>query len=363
MPVVAFLVLNPGSMRNLAFAAIACFALPACLLPAGPAGDGIADDTGDDGGGGGDDGGGDDEPPPPPPPPPPGPAEVYHLTSELDVSASTVLPEPLYNAVQLMRAFATSPGETLLDAAELAGVPAIDEIRSALPDVLESRLVGWIDDRLEGTVFVTASGRIADLAEMALGKVELGSTLDLAAGVHALDTIAIEAAGHRVEMTVESPTGDVLGLAADVETVQSGAAIAIGEHRFGLRVGTVAWAAITDAFTAEFGGEPTTVISAAVDCPGIAHYIANKCVLGQCVGHEAQLLEVCEGAVGYAVDKIRDRVLAYDFDAVIFHSGAATGTDADGDLVYEALAGTWSAELDLGAGPRPVPATFTGVAE
>jgi hypothetical protein len=107
----------------------------------------------------------------------------------------------------------------------------------------------------------------------------------------------------------------------------------------------------------------TTVISAAVDCPGMAHYIANKCVLSQCVGHEAQLLAVCEGAVGYAVDQIRDQVTAFDFDAVIFHSGAATGADVDGDLVYETLDGAWSAELDLGAGPRPVPATFTGVAE
>jgi hypothetical protein len=105
------------------------------------------------------------------------------------------------------------------------------------------------------------------------------------------------------------------------------------------------------------------VLADAIDCPGLAHSIANKCVLGQCVGHEDDLVEVCEGGVGYAVEQLHAQFTAVDFDAVILHAGTATASDADANGVYTRIAGTWTAELDLGVGPRPVPATFSGIAQ
>jgi len=297
------------------------------------------------------------------PPPQPQLASSYRLNTELDVSASTILPGTMYDALALIREFETSPGAALLDAAELAGVPAVDTLRSALPAVLESRLIGWIDDRLEATPFPALAGELADLADVSFGHVELGSVLDLAAGVHALDTVAIEIDGHRAELAVESPAGDLIGLTADVTVTRTGSTLAIGEHRFGVRAGTAAWTALTAAIEARFGADLQTALADAIDCPGLADAIANKCVLGQCVGHRAALLAVCEGAVGYAVDQLRDQITAIDFDAVILHAGLATGVDADHDATCETIAGTWTAELDLGVGPRPVPATFTGTAE
>jgi hypothetical protein len=316
------------------------------------------DDAGDDGAGDdsvGDDGGDDGVEPPQPEL-----AEAYALTSELDVSAATVLPAPLHDAIELLRGFEASPGTALLDLATLAGVPAVEEIRDALPSALESRLIGWIDDRLEATPVPALAGEIAALADTAFAEVELASTLDLAAGVHALDAIAVEVDGHRAELAVESPGGDVAALVADVDVTVTGAGaeLAIGEHRFGLRVGTAAWQALGAAIEARYGADLATVIADAVDCPALADAIADKCILSQCIGHRDELLEVCTGAVGYAVAQLEAQIVGVDFDAVILHAGAATATGA----ALQRLDGTWTAELDLGSGPRPVPATFTGLA-
>jgi hypothetical protein len=315
--------------------------------------DGVGDDgVGDDSAG--DDSAGDDGVEPPQPEL----AEAYALTSELDVSAATVLPAPMSEAIELLRGFEASPGTALLDLATLAGVPAIEEIRDALPSALESRLIGWIDDQLEATPFPALAGEIAALADTAFGEVELASTLDLAAGVHALDAIAVEVDGHRAELAVESPGGDVAALIADVELTIAGSELAIGEHRFGLRVGTAAWQALGAAIEARYGADLATVLADAVDCPALADAIADKCFLSQCIGHRDELLEVCTGAVGYAVGQLEAQITAVDFDAVILHAGAATASGA----ALERLAGTWTADLDLGSGPRPMPATFTGIA-
>jgi hypothetical protein len=322
--------------------------LAACALPHGG---GLADDAGDDATG-------DDVDPPPPPPS--HPASAYHVTTDLDVSATTILPEPLYNAVEVMRTFETSPGEGLLDAAELAGVPAVDTLRAALPDILESQLTDWIDDRLAGTEFTVRVGQIVDLADTAFAHVELGSTLDVAAGTHALDTIAVEIAGSRAELAVEAPSGDLFALTADVDVTQDAVRhVTISGHTFGVHAGTAAWNALTAAVEAQYGTDLTTVVSTAVDCPGLAHAIATMCALGQCVGHESLLLSICTGAVDYAIDQVHDQFTSVDFDAVIFDAGQGTATDA----TFETIAGTWSAQLDLGAGPRAVPATFTATAE
>jgi hypothetical protein len=344
-------------MRNFTWLALfASASLVACIPTTG------GDDTvGDDGDDVGDDG--DDDDVDPPPPPPPQPATSYHLTSDLDLSASTVVPPTVYEAIELMRTFEDSPGTAILDLAELAGVPAIDTIRDALPDFLESRLIGWIDDQLEGTQLATVVHQIVTLADTAFGEVELGSNLDLTAGVHALETVAVEVAGQRAELAVESPTNGIIALSADVEIATSGATLSISEHAFGVKVGTAAWQALNAAVTAQYGQDIAGTVAQAIDCPGLASAIADKCYFGQCVGHEQDLLDACLGAVDYAVGKLEEQFTAVDFDAIMLHAGNATGTDGDANGTYEALAGTWTAELDLGQGPRSVPATFTGTAQ
>jgi hypothetical protein len=336
-------------MREISLVLAASISLLGCATD-GDVGD---DTTGDDGG---------PVDPPPPPPPASHPADAYRLTSDLDINATTIVPATVHQAIELMRTFETSPGEAILDLAELAGVPGVATLRAALPDFLESRLIGWIDDQLEDSPFVIAVGEIVDLADTSFGQVELGSVLDLTDGFHALDTVAVEIGGQRAELDVESPDGDTLGLTADVTTTSTGRELSIGEHRFGIKVGTAAWTALTAAIVDRFGADLETVLADAIDCPGLADTISRKCVFGQCVGHRTELEDACTGAIGYAVDKLHDQITGVDFDAVIFHAGHATGTDADRDGTFETLTGTWTADLDLGQGPRSVPATFTGAA-
>jgi hypothetical protein len=344
-------------MRNFTWLTLlASASLVACVAPTG------GDDTiGDDGDDVGDDGGDDDVDPPPPPPPQP--AIAYHLTSDLDLSASTIVPPTVYEAIEVLRTFEDSPGTAILDLAEMAGVPAIDTIRDALPDFLESRLIGWIDGQLEDTQLAAVVHQIVTLADTAFGEVELGSNLDLTADVHTLETVAVEVAGQRAELPALPPSNGVLATSADVEITTSGANLSVGEHSFGLKIGTAAWQALNQAVEAQYGQDIAGVVATTLDCPGLAEAISNKCYFGQCVGHEQDLLDACLGAVDYAVGKLEEQFTAVDFEAVMLHAGTATGTDGDANGTYEALTGTWTAELDLGQGPRSVPATFTGTAE
>src|SRR5262245_32151541 len=115
---------KPGSLLVLATA----LQLGGCIVATDGHGDDAGDDTiiGDD----------DNDPPPPPPPPPPKPAlaDSYAVTSVLDLSASTIAPEPVSQAIDALREFQTSPGNAIFDLAEQAGVPAVADIRAALPD-------------------------------------------------------------------------------------------------------------------------------------------------------------------------------------------------------------------------------------
>jgi hypothetical protein len=102
-------------------------------------------------------------------------------------------------------------------------------------------------------------------------------------------------------------------------------------------------------------------LGAAVNCPNLAPSIADKCVLGVCVGHEALLTSLCEGGLDAIVDFAHDRMADLRLELLHLASGRAVLVDASGDRVADRItAGAWQAELDLGQGLRHTPATFTG---
>src|SRR5689334_1789923 len=95
--------------------------------------------------------GGDDDVVPPSPPPPPivvVASGAYQVRSLIDLTVEAVLPEPAEQLVVTLREFSERPAHTLIDLADEAGVPAVSELRTVLPDVLEGRLEGWIDDEI-----------------------------------------------------------------------------------------------------------------------------------------------------------------------------------------------------------------------
>lgn len=73
---------------------------------------------------------------------------AYHVRSTFDLTVGALLPETIYDKVQLLDAFSQNPAETLFDVAEDAGVPAVAEIRDYLPSYVEDKLEGWINGEI-----------------------------------------------------------------------------------------------------------------------------------------------------------------------------------------------------------------------
>lgn len=296
--------------------------------------------------------GGPDTDPTPAPDDPPAPAVApsYSIASSLDVQAAVALPQNVYDAIDLLRGLRDAPGETMFDLAETAGVPAVGTIRDALPSTVENKLYGWIDGY--AMPHTAALDPIIDASELSLGSCELTSTLTLEGGVatHRLDTIGFAALGYAASYDLDAIPSVITTDVAPYTT--AGDQLAIGDHTFGLPYGELALRAIEDALVAQRGTDLRGTLGALLDCPALAATIADKCVLGVCVGHEAQLLSVCEGALDYAVGELRAKFIDARFDAIALHAG--TATIVDGGLT----GGVWTAELDAGLGARPAPATF-----
>lgn len=308
----------------------------------------------------------------PPPPPPLATDGAYRVDSTLDIQAAALLPQPAYDAVETIRGLRDMPGQTLFDLAESAGVPAVEEIRDALPWALESRLYGWIDTQLasythgDGPIAV-AIDTVLTLAETSIAELRLQSELTLAGGTatHRLDTIVFAYEDHEVsqELAGFSTVLDLEGNPAATCTPDGGEAeLALGAHGFGIPYGELALAALDDVLTAEFGTDLRGTLGLLVSCPALAADIADRCYWGQCVGHETELLAICEGALDYLADQIHARIAAVRFDAISLDAGTARMLDgASADNVADELAGgVWTARIDAGMGPRSAPGTFTG---
>jgi hypothetical protein len=339
-------------MKGLAIIIFSSLSLaPGCLADPTPAGDDANDDGDTD-----------------PPPPAVTARGAYQVRSTFDLTAAAVLPEPAYNVVETLHDFSTAPAHTLFELAEAAGVPAVSELRAALPDSLESRLEGWIDDRiatvkLDGVPVTQVAGELAALAELPLTQFAIDSTLDVREGgapaTHRLRTIDFTPAGLDAKLPVADLPGDIIS--AQVPASCTGGALALGDHRFGLPYGTYAWRGIEAAVTAQYGAGIRDLLGAAVNCPALADTVAGKCVFTVCVGHRAQLLQLCERGLDEVVGVAQRKMEALRFDAIRLEAGAATLADAaEGGTAARLAGGVWTAQIDASQGLRPVPATFTG---
>ncbi len=302
---------------------------------------------------------------PQPQPPQPVANGTYQVRSDIDLTIEALLPETVAGYVATLRAFSTNPAETMFDLAEDAGVPAVQEIRDALPDAVENKLEGWINGEITklmvgGVPVPQVAGNIASLAETALTHVALDSELAIegSTATHTLTALDLSPAGLDVVVALDTMPNDVISVTATCSSARG--AIALGDHAFALQYGEYMWTAINSAVTQQYGTDIHGVISNAVSCPTLAHTIAAKCYFGVCVGHEAQLTSICEAGVDEVVERMHGKFAELRFDAVHFAAGSATLVDANQDGDAEALtSGVWDAEINAGMGLRHAPATFT----
>ena len=345
----------PLAMRGTAIVIFSLLsAASGCVLP--PADDGA--------------GGDDTVEPPLPPPPPPVPASAaargaYQVHSVFDITASAVLPEPAYQVVETLHDFSAAPAHTLIDLAEAAGVPAVAKLRAALPDSLESKLEGWLDDQIEavtinGVPITQVAGELAGLAETPLTRFAVESTLDVGAAraTHRLTKLDFAPAGLAAQLPLDDLPLDVVS--AEPTAACEDGALALGDHRYGLPYGRYAWQAVEAAVTAQYGAGMRELLGAAVNCPAVADTVARKCIFTVCVGHEAELRELCERGLDEVVARARAKMESLRFDAIRLEAGTAAlaGVAADG-IAARLTGGVWTAQIDASQGLRPVPATFT----
>ena len=291
----------------------------------------------------------------------------YRLVTTVDFTIEAILPPQIEEVVVTLRDFSTNPAHALLDLAERRGVPAVGIIRAALPGVLEDKLEGWINDEIEkleiqGKPITEYAGQIAMLAEIALTQFAVDSELEIgdAAAIHRITGLDLRPAGIDFRLPIGGLAGDILTQTPDLAVAERGA-LSLGDQHFGLAYGEYAWQGIEAASKLAFGGTVRQTLGSAINCPRLAGAVADKCVLGVCVGHETELRAICDGGLDAIVDFAHDKLAAMRLDVLHLAQGRARLVDDDGDGIGDRIAdGIWQAELNLGLGLRHAPATFSG---
>lgn len=282
----------------------------------------------------------------------------FNLTTAIDLTASGLAPQTLATLAEFAQAFATSPGQAVLDAAAAAKVPGLHTLVAALPSSMEKRLADLMDramvaNRSSANVKREVAA-IAELAAQVLGTIELESELASVAGRHTAREVAAVVRGERVAVPVV--VFEKVGASAAVVVKRNGTAMKIGEHRLGVRLGTTLWSLVEHASVKQTGLSPGQRISQALACADVAARVAATCIAKVCVGHSAAIQEVCDAGGQAAIAKIQAQFATLDYDAFVFRRGDGT-RDAAATNVH----GTWELLLDVGMGPRQARATFTGV--
>lgn len=296
------------------------------------------------------------------------PYAPYQLTSTVDFTIEAILPPQIEEVVVTLRQFSTNPAEAILDLAERRGVPAVGILRAALPGVLEDKLEEWINGEIEklkiaGRPITEYAGEVAMLAEIALTQFAVSSELLVGegGGTHRLTALDLGPAGIDFRLPIGGLAGDILTQKPDLVLGDRGA-LALGDQHFGLNYGEYAWQGIEAASTLAFGQGVRPTLGKVINCSALAAAIADKCVLGACVGHETELRQICDGGLDAVVDFAHGKLAAMRLDVLHLAEGTARLVDDDGDGIADRITdGVWKAELNLGLGLRHAPATFVGV--
>lgn len=299
-------------------------------------------------------------------------AGTFDVTSSFEVPATVAVPGPLGDTLRLVHGLATDPGTALLDLAELAGVPAVFELRLLLPDAVEVEVAGWMSE----AIAAGAAGGPSPLEELAeldalirsvLLRFELRSTLSLPEGRHAPVALAFATpAGPAViPVGLTAPVTAATGVEAALAWPAGGpAVVTISDHAMGVPFGRYAAQGLEAALLARFGtADLAAVLGGVIDCQRAASAVAGRCLGPLCVGHQALVEEACRGGVGEAAARLEAQVLALDFKAIHLRAGVARplGSPLPGAPEVTGLVGTWTAAIDLGSGAEPAAATFTAV--
>jgi hypothetical protein len=299
----------------------------------------------------------------------------YGLTTTLDLPASLLAPQPALDAFATVVGLRKDPARTIFDLAEQAGVPHAQTIHQALPDILQSRLDGWINGFVAHALFngrpvngeldalIAAGARLQlqvdVLSDLSFGAPDAGGS---ATATHAVRALRLHFLPES-ELTIPVlPAPIAQGITESTLSVRltaprrGDALLTTGDHAFGLPIGQYMVAALDASLRLRYGQDLRGTIGLLVDCGAMAASVAHECVGPVCVGHEDELRGVCEGALDQMTDQVKDRLLEHDFKAIHFASGTADFTAPD-----RLDGGVWKASVNAGQGERAVTGRWSGV--
>ncbi|MBS1119723.1 MAG: hypothetical protein H6Q90_1951 [Deltaproteobacteria bacterium] len=316
----------------------------------------------------GDDVTGGDDPVGTPTNPQPAKTGPYQMRNTIDFTIEAILPPQAELVVATIRDFSTNPAHALITIADKAGVPAVGALYNAIPGIIKDRLEGFINDeinkiKINDKPLTEYAGEMAALADIALTQFSVDSELDIKRGApttHQLTALDLHPAGIDFRLPLGNLPADTL-LENPRISVGDGGKLTFSEQHFGLAYGEYAWQALEAISTQTFGQDIRGTLGKALNCPVLAKSVADKCVLGVCVGHETEIASICSVGLDLVVSIAHDQMSALRLDVLHFASGTATLVDEDGDGVGDKVVdGTWNAELNLGLGLRHAPAAFEG---
>lgn len=332
---------------------------------------------------------GDNDPAPGPPPADLEVAGSYELVSTYDFTVAGLLPEPIAEYAQTIAGLETDPAGTLFKLLDEAGVPLASDLLAALPGPVANELKTWINEAITGRQYGNASVKtelaaVAETIQTVVARPDVASALQVSApdatgaitATHALEELRYALYGGTTDITVPIGEATAAGPLVTVQTTAGGRVTAplssedahlfVGDHAFGVAYGDSVLAALDQAVRARFGTDLRGALGQLVDCAGMAHSVANRCVLGACVGHEGTLTSICDAGLDLVYADIHDRIAALRFDALRLTSGQAemwdapAGSAATDRRVDRLDTGKWAASVDFGMGARDVHATFAG---
>ena len=300
---------------------------------------------------------------------------TYQITTSYD--ATGALPDAVGHSLETLTGLHDDPAGTIVALLEDAGVPI------PVPDSLRDDFEGWINDYLASRVYMGVpvteeiarwagdlSGiltRFDILTELDLARLDAGGETD---ANHVIAAVAFELRGDR--RLIDTPSiVDQLTVARTIPVAVTsddagGGTIEIGDHAFHMPLGDFALVGFNQALSGLFGAaDLTALLGNMIDCPGLAANIADKCVGPVCVGHEAEIEQLCLAGIDLVVAQIEQRIASIEF--VEIHHAAGSGVllgeaKQDGTATeFDAIeAGTWDASVNLDGVIAPVGATFVG---
>ena len=224
-------------------------------------------------------------------------ASSYSLINHFSITAASQAPQPAY---EILLALDADPGRALLALADAGGVPAAEQLFDALPSSLANRLGGWMTDAI-GDDGIDEAQTLMQWSRSILADVEVHSSLEIdainasgeGAATHTLDSLVFHVGDEIVEEDIpQIPSRPGAGHAVlTVQKTPGAGTLELGSHRFGLLFGHAAYQAFESMVLARYGTDVRGLLGQAIDCPSVADDVANRCVLGVCVGHRSMLVD------------------------------------------------------------------------